>query len=96
MPSAVLLVNLVVVLAILVLVVRIVLSTVTAIAGPDRLWPVLRTVHNYLVEVTEPVLRPIRRVLPDVGVPIDLSPLIAIIVLDIVGRVLSFALLRVL
>ena len=38
-------------------------------------------------QITEPLLAPIRRILPDMGV-IDLSPMIAIIVLIIVQRVI--------
>ena len=48
--------------------------------GPDSaLMPVVRVVY----QITEPILGPIRRILPDMGA-IDLSPMIAIIVIIIV------------
>ena len=48
--------------------------------GPDSaIMPVVRVVY----QITEPILAPIRRILPDMGA-IDLSPMIAIIVLIIV------------
>lgn len=40
-----------------------------------------------LVDVTEPVLAPIRRVLPPVG-GIDFSPLLAIILINVVSQLL--------
>ena len=52
--------------------------------GPDSaLMPLVRVVY----QITEPILGPIRRVLPEMGV-IDLSPMIAIVVLIIVQMVL--------
>jgi YggT family protein len=41
-----------------------------------------------LVDVTEPVLGPIRRILPPVG-GIDFSPILAMVLIQIVGRVLA-------
>jgi YggT family protein len=41
-----------------------------------------------LVDVTEPVLAPIRRILPPVG-GIDFSPILAMVLIQIVGRVLA-------
>ena len=38
--------------------------------------------------VTEPILDPIRRIMPRLGM-IDLSPLVAILILNVVGRVLA-------
>ncbi|MDW7651410.1 MAG: YggT family protein [Bacillota bacterium] len=39
---------------------------------------------SILYEGTEPILGPIRRLMPKTGLPFDLSPIIAIIVLGIV------------
>jgi len=94
-PAAVFFVNSIVVLAILVLVVRIILLNIVVLVGRERLHPALRTVTDYLFEVTEPVLAPIRRVLPDFGLNIDFSPLVAIVVIDLIGRFLAYVLLRV-
>lgn len=50
----------------------------------DRNGPIFRT----LDAVTEPVLDPIRRVVPPIGM-IDLTPMIAIIILFLVGGILT-------
>ncbi len=94
-PPAVLLVNVLATLLIFVLLVRAVLATTQVIIGRDRLGRLFGTINDYVVDATEPVLRPIRRILPDVGV-LDFSPLVAMIVVDLLGRLLTFALLRVL
>jgi uncharacterized protein YggT (Ycf19 family) len=95
-PLAVLLVNAVITLLILTLVVRIILANLILFVGRDRLGPVPRAVSSYLSEVTEPVLSPIRRMLPAPKLPLDFSPLVTIIALDLIGRFLTYALLRVL
>lgn len=56
--------------------------------GPDSaMKPVVRIVY----QITEPLLGPIRRILPNMGA-IDLSPMIAIIVLIIVQKVIVMVL----
>ncbi len=55
-----------------------------------------RAVHaamNFLYRITEPVLRPIRRVIPTMG-GIDVSPVILILVLHFVGQRLLVDYLR--
>ena len=54
--------------------------------GPDH--PIVRILHD----VTEPILAPLRRVIPMIGM-IDITPLVAILLLQVVERVL-FDLLR--
>ncbi len=49
----------------------------------DRYHPVFR----FIEEVTEPVLRPFRRLIPAVG-GIDFSPIIALMAVEIVRRVI--------
>ena len=49
---------------------------------------VVRTIVNFLYAVTEPVLRPIRRVLPNLG-GVDISPVVLLIGIYIVRSVLS-------
>jgi YggT family protein len=46
---------------------------------------------KFLMDITEPILAPLRRVIPMVGM-MDLSPLIAMIVLSQVGGILSASL----
>ncbi|ANK12551.1 YggT family protein [Erythrobacter neustonensis] len=45
-------------------------------------------VHDALSRLFEPVLRPIRRVMPDTGA-IDFSPMVFILLLNAVGSLLS-------
>lgn len=42
---------------------------------------------NVLIQITEPILAPFRRIIPQFGM-MDLSPLVAIIVLQVISRVL--------
>src|SRR5512132_4407576 len=48
--------------------------------------PWLRRISEFLRDVCDPYLRLFRRILPPLG-PLDLSPMIAVIVLFIAGRV---------
>ena len=48
--------------------------------------------YSFLNRVTEPLLRPIRKVLPDVG-RIDLSPMVLILVIIVIQRMLPALLL---
>ena len=45
-------------------------------------------IGKFLFQVTEPVLRPIRRVLPNLG-GIDLSPLVLTLVIIVILRIIS-------
>ncbi len=49
--------------------------------------PWLNRIQRFLYDVSEPYLRLFRRVLPSMG-PLDLSPMIAIIVLGLIREVL--------
>ena len=51
-------------------------------AGPGTDNPIMR----FLIEITEPILSPLRRVIPSVGM-LDLSPFVAMILLQFVGGV---------
>ncbi len=46
----------------------------------------LERIQNFLRDVSEPYLRLFRRVLPSMG-PIDLSPIVAVIVLGVLAKV---------
>jgi YggT family protein len=50
--------------------------------------PTLNRIQRFLYDVSEPYLRLFRRVLPSMG-PLDLSPMVGIIVLVILNRVLE-------
>lgn len=43
----------------------------------------MRTVSDFLFRITEPVFAPVRRVLPSTGM-FDLSPLVVLLVIDLV------------
>jgi YggT family protein len=45
-------------------------------------------ISQLLVDLTEPIIAPIRRVVPPVGGMNDLSPLIALILLQVIERVI--------
>jgi uncharacterized protein YggT (Ycf19 family) len=51
---------------------------------PYSLW--LQRIQRFLYDVVEPYLRIFRRILPPLG-PFDLSPMIAVFVLFIAGRI---------
>jgi len=41
---------------------------------------------SFIYQVTDPILEPLRRVIPPMG-PLDITPIVAMILLDIVRRV---------
>ncbi|UTD27093.1 YggT family protein [Bradyrhizobium sp. WD16] len=47
------------------------------------------TVAEFLYRITEPVLRPIRNVLPDLG-GLDISPIILILIIMLIQRVITY------
>ena len=51
----------------------------------------LGSVYQVLLQITEPILAPLRRVVPMIGM-FDITPIVAIIVLQIVGEVIVRAL----
>ncbi|MDK2820697.1 MAG: YggT family protein [Clostridia bacterium] len=51
--------------------------------------PIIR----FIYEITEPVLAPFRRLMPRSSIPVDFSPVIAVLVLQLIERmILSFIL----
>jgi YggT family protein len=70
-------------LYILLLLVRIVLSWFPITPGST-----MATIFSFLYSVTEPVLGPVRRLIPPIGMGIDLSPIIVLFGLQILFRVL--------
>jgi YggT family protein len=49
---------------------------------------VVRTIWNFLYQATEPALRPIRRILPNLG-GIDISPIILLLIIFFIQRVIE-------
>jgi YggT family protein len=65
--------------------------TLAVIARALLSWfdPMMRyTVSRYLVDLTEPIIGPIRRVVPPLWGMIDLSPLVALVLLQLIRRVI--------
>ena len=50
--------------------------------------PWLNRIQRFLYDVCEPYLRLFRKILPTVG-PLDLSPVVAVVVLVVLGRVVN-------
>jgi YggT family protein len=46
-----------------------------------------------LQRVTDPVLAPLRRIIPPIGGTVDISPIVALVILEILRRILSSLLL---
>jgi YggT family protein len=79
------LINAVIGLFIWALILAAVFSMLTAFGVLDTRNRLVWTVGDFLYRVTEPVLRPVRNVMPSFG-NIDLSPLIVILLLQYVAR----------
>jgi YggT family protein len=62
------------------LIAQAVLSWLVAFGVANRYNRAVATIGDFLWRITEPVLRPIRRVIPDLG-GIDISPVILILLL---------------
>ena len=69
---------------------RIILTLVLSFVTNDPP-PLLVNITQVFVQVTEPILAPIRRVLPTFGM-IDFSPLVAILLLTVAQRIIVFVL----
>ncbi len=68
------------------IVARSILSFIVPMSG-GRPHPILISINTLIIQITDPILAPIRRVLPTFGV-LDLSPMVAIILLIVIQRVL--------
>jgi len=71
------------------LIAQAVLSWLLAFGVVNRYNRVVATIGDFLWRITDPLLRPIRRVLPDLG-GIDISPVILILLLVFVQRLLDY------
>ena len=69
---------------------RIILTLVLSFMTNDPP-PTLVSITQVFVQVTEPLLAPIRRVLPSFGM-IDFSPLVAILILTVLQRIIVYVL----
>ena len=74
------LVNTLITIFIWLLIAQAILSWLVAFGIVNRYNRVVATIGDFLWRITEPLLRPIRRVIPDLG-GIDISPVILILLL---------------
>ena len=66
---------------------RVILSFVIPMAGA-RPHPLLLSINQVVNQVTEPILGPIRRVLPTVGM-FDFSPMVALVILWLIRAAIA-------
>jgi YggT family protein len=71
------------------LIAQAVLSWLVAFGIVNRHNRIVGTIEDFLWRITEPLLRPIRRVLPNLG-GIDISPVILILLLVFLRRLLDY------
>jgi YggT family protein len=50
--------------------------------------PIVASLYHALSLITEPILAPLRRIIPMIGM-MDITPIVAIILLQIIGQVLA-------
>ena len=65
-----------------------VLSWLVAFNVVNTRHPIVSTIGNFLYQVTEPVLRPIRSIMPNLG-GIDISPVILILIIIFLQRMIQ-------
>lgn len=71
----------------LIIIVSVIMSWLIGFGIVNPYNQIARTVWNFLQAITEPALRPIRRLLPDFG-GIDISPIVLLIALQFLQRVI--------
>lgn len=69
-----------------VIVIQAILSWLIAFNVINTYNPTVRSIWQALERITEPVYRPIRRILPDFGA-LDLSPLVVLLILFILSNI---------
>jgi len=70
------------------LIVAVIMSWLIAFNVVNTRNTVVSTIARFLYQITEPVLRPIRNLLPNLG-GIDISPLIAFLIIYFIQRVIE-------
>lgn len=75
-----------------VIIINVVLSWLIAFNIINQYNQVVRTIHSFCYRVTEPLLAPIRRFLPDLG-GIDISPMILLVAV-VAAEVMIVSVLR--
>ncbi|HKS89975.1 MAG TPA: YggT family protein [Stellaceae bacterium] len=76
----------------LLLIVQVIMSWLLAFGIINRYNRAVAVIGDFLYRITEPALRPIRRALPNFG-GIDISPMILILILELIRRELLYYLI---
>jgi YggT family protein len=84
------LVNVLITFYIWALILAAVVSTLMSFGVLDSRNRLVWTIGDFLYRITEPALRPVRRIIPDLG-GIDISPIVVILVLQYLVRPLLIA-----
>ncbi|HQS08088.1 MAG: YggT family protein [Rhizobiales bacterium 24-66-13] len=71
-----------------VLIIAAVLSWLLAFNVVNAYNPVVRTIGEFIFRITEPVLAPLRSILPSLG-GLDLSPMVLILIIFFIERVIG-------
>jgi YggT family protein len=82
------LINTLITVYVWILIARVVLSWLISFNIINQFSPAVRAVDNFCRVLTEPLLRPIRRYMPDLG-GLDISPLVLLLGIEFV-RILLF------
>ena len=90
MSTLVDIVNLITILLTIAIFTRVILSFVIPMAGA-RPHPLLLSINQVVSQITEPMLAPLRRVLPTFGM-FDFSPMVALIILWAIREVVAASL----
>lgn len=87
MPAVAWLIDKIADVAIVLLIAQVIMSWLVALNVVNTRNPFVNSVGRFLYQITEPVLRPIRRIVPSFG-GIDISPLIAALLIGFLQRLI--------
>ena len=82
------LINTLITVYVWILIARVVLSWLIGFNVVNQFNPAIRAIDNFTRTLTEPLLKPIRRVMPDLG-GIDISPIVLLLAIEFL-RILIF------
>jgi YggT family protein len=92
-PNVFYLLDKIISLAIWAIILAAVFSMLSSFGVLDTRNRIVWSIGDFLYRVTEPILRPVRKILPSFG-NIDLSPLVVILLLEYVARPILYTILR--
>jgi YggT family protein len=78
----------------LVIIIQAVLSWLIAFDVINRRNPVVQNFWSFSNALTEPILRPFRRIIPPIG-GVDITPILALIVLELIKKLICWVLVQI-